>query len=249
MSYHRRLTLLMLLDSLIVITAIFAGRVLLEASIDVLTFPLVVSSLSLLLSHHAFAWCYKLYKKAWEYASIGELIAIAKAVTLSVATAAVIQQLIVQDIYYRLLAVTWMLHMLLIGGSRLCWRIYRDARLKPGGEAASPVGDRGVRLSGGERQRIVLARAILKRPRLLILDEATSALDAESEHAILASLDRLRGSMTIIVIAHRLSTIRGADQIVVMERGRVVQCGRFAALAAEYSGAFERMLRQQATGG
>ena len=113
----------------------------------------------------------------------------------------------------------------------------------------TPVGDRGVRLSGGERQRIVLARAILKRPRLLILDEATSALDAESEHAILASLDRLRGSMTIIVIAHRLSTIRGADQIVVMERGRVVQCGRFAALAAEYSGAFERMLRQQATGG
>lgn len=113
----------------------------------------------------------------------------------------------------------------------------------------TPVGDRGVRLSGGERQRIVLARAILKRPSLLILDEATSALDAESEQAILASLDRLRGSMTILVIAHRLSTIRGADQIVVLERGRVVQCGRYAALAAEGSGLFERMLRQQATGG
>ncbi|OUM95713.1 MAG: hypothetical protein A9Z00_11125 [Thermobacillus sp. ZCTH02-B1] len=143
MPYHRRLTLLMLLDSLIVITAIFAGRVLLEASVDVLTFPLVVSSLSLLLSHHVFAWCYKLYKKAWEYASVGELLTIAKAVTLSVATAAVIQQVIIQDIYFRLLAVTWMLHMLLIGGSRLCWRLYRDARLKTGGEAASPAGGDG----------------------------------------------------------------------------------------------------------
>lgn len=112
----------------------------------------------------------------------------------------------------------------------------------------TPIGDRGIRLSGGERQRIVLARAILRKPRILILDEATSALDAESEAAILESLERLRGGMTIIVIAHRLSTIRGADQIVVMEQGRIVQCGRYAALAADRSGLFDRLLRQQATG-
>jgi len=112
----------------------------------------------------------------------------------------------------------------------------------------TPIGDRGIRLSGGERQRIVLARAILRKPRLLILDEATSALDSESEAAIRDSIDRLRGSMTIIVIAHRLSTIRGADQVVVMERGRIVQCGGYAALAADRSGLFDRMLRQQATG-
>jgi len=128
MSYRRRLTILILLDSVIVITAIFAGRVLLEASIDVKNFALIVSSLALLFSHHVFAYFHKLYKKAWEYASIGELIAIAKAVTLSIATAAVLQQLIVHDIYYRLLVVTWMLHMLFIGGSRLCWRLYRSAR-------------------------------------------------------------------------------------------------------------------------
>jgi ABC-type multidrug transport system fused ATPase/permease subunit len=112
----------------------------------------------------------------------------------------------------------------------------------------TPIGDRGFRLSGGERQRIVLARAILRKPRILILDEATSALDSESEAAILDSLDRLRGSMTVIVIAHRLSTIRGADQVVVMEQGRIVQCGRYAALAADRSGLFDRLLRQQATG-
>jgi ATP-binding cassette subfamily C protein len=112
----------------------------------------------------------------------------------------------------------------------------------------TPIGDRGIRLSGGERQRIVLARAILRKPRILILDEATSALDSESEAAILESLERLRGGMTIIVIAHRLSTIRGADQIVVMEQGRIVQCGRYAALAADRSGLFDRLLRQQATG-
>jgi len=133
MSYRRRLSILLSLDSLIVITAIFAGRILLEASINVLTFPLIVSSLALLFSHHLYAYFYKLYKKAWEYASIGELIAIAKAVTLSIATAAIIQQLLVKDIYFRLLAVTWMLHMLFIGGSRLCWRLYRSARM-PGGD-------------------------------------------------------------------------------------------------------------------
>jgi ABC-type multidrug transport system, ATPase and permease components len=111
----------------------------------------------------------------------------------------------------------------------------------------TPIGDRGVRLSGGERQRIVLARAILRNPRILILDEATSALDSESEAAILHSLDRLRGAMTIIMIAHRLSTIRSADQVVVMEQGRIVQCGRYAALAADRTGLFDRLLRQQAT--
>lgn len=85
------------------------------------------------------------------------------------------------------------------------------------------VGDRGVRLSGGERQRIVLARALLRKPALLILDEATSALDTVNEDRIRQALDRLKGEMTILVIAHRLSTIRNADQVIVLERGRVVR--------------------------
>lgn len=85
------------------------------------------------------------------------------------------------------------------------------------------VGDRGIRLSGGERQRIVLARALLRKPALLILDEATSALDPVNEDRIRQALDRLKGEMTIIVIAHRPSTIRNADQVIVLERGRVIR--------------------------
>ena len=80
------------------------------------------------------------------------------------------------------------------------------------------IGDRGIRLSGGERQRIVLARAILRNPSILILDEATSALDTENEAKIQAALERLKGKMTIIIIAHRLSTIRNVDQVIVINQ-------------------------------
>ncbi|CAI6036561.1 ABC transporter ATP-binding protein [Cohnella sp. JJ-181] len=107
------------------------------------------------------------------------------------------------------------------------------------------IGDRGVRLSGGERQRLVLARAILRKPAILILDEATSALDSENESKIQEALEKLRGRMTLVVIAHRLSTIRGADQVVVLDQGTVVQCGSFAELAAEKRGLFGSLLDNQ----
>ncbi|MBB6672264.1 ABC transporter ATP-binding protein [Cohnella nanjingensis] len=108
------------------------------------------------------------------------------------------------------------------------------------------LGDRGVRLSGGERQRIVLARAILRKPSILILDEATSALDSEHEASIQEALERLRGSMTMIVIAHRLSTIRGADQIVVLDNGTIVQRGGYTQLSGDQDGLFGRLLAYQA---
>lgn len=107
------------------------------------------------------------------------------------------------------------------------------------------VGDRGVRLSGGERQRLALARALLRKPALLILDEATSNLDSENEQRIQRAIDRLHGSMTILVISHRLSTVRAADIIHVLEDGRIVESGTWETLAAREDGRFRALCRAQ----
>ena len=104
------------------------------------------------------------------------------------------------------------------------------------------VGERGYKLSGGEKQRIALARVMLKDPRILILDEATSALDTVSERLIQQAIERVMRGRTTLAIAHRLSTVRDADQIAVVDHGRILESGthdtlvsvggRYAALAA-----------------
>lgn len=132
MAYRKRLTFLMILDSFIVLTAIYVSLFTLHPGIQIWKYESVLlSALTLLISHHFFAFIYRLYQKAWEYASIGELMAIIKAVTFSIITTSVVQFVVFQDIYVRALMITWMIHIILIGGSRFVWRVFRDRYITP----------------------------------------------------------------------------------------------------------------------
>ncbi|MED4141480.1 nucleoside-diphosphate sugar epimerase/dehydratase [Priestia megaterium] len=131
MSYSKRLALLIGLDSLIVLFSIYIGYYILNPYFSIYTLQvLLVSSLALLISHHVFAFIYRLYHKVWEYASVGEVMTIVKSVTLSVATAAVVQLVVNGNVYVRVLFITWLLHICLIGGSRLSWRVTRHRLIK-----------------------------------------------------------------------------------------------------------------------
>ncbi|MDH3662345.1 MAG: ATP-binding cassette domain-containing protein, partial [Alphaproteobacteria bacterium] len=107
------------------------------------------------------------------------------------------------------------------------------------------VGERGLKLSGGEKQRVAIARMVLKNPPILILDEATSALDSLTEQQIQTALSKLASGRTTLMIAHRLSTVVDADQILVIEDGRMVERGRHHELLAREGSYAEMWARQQ----
>ncbi|MFC0470743.1 ATP-binding cassette domain-containing protein [Halalkalibacter kiskunsagensis] len=106
------------------------------------------------------------------------------------------------------------------------------------------LGERGMRLSGGQKQRVAIARALLKDPRILILDEATSALDAESEALVTAALEKLMENRTTVVIAHRLATVVRADQILVLDRGGIVENGTHKELL-QLNGVYRNLYEKQ----
>ena len=119
-----------------------------------------------------------------------------------------------------------------------------DFIIKKEGGFQSIIGDRGSKLSGGERQRLTIARAVLKNPPILILDEATSALDTESEKLVQEAINNMMQNRTSIVIAHRLSTIRHADEIIVLQKGDIVERGNHDALLAQ-NGYYRKLIEMQ----
>ena len=131
MSLKNRTSLLAVVDSLIVFFSIFIGYFLLHPLVNPFekTF-LIASALTIFAAHHAFATYFGLYRKVWEYASIGELKLIFKAVGFSILAVGIVQFLFKGEVLWRALAITWMLHLLLIGGSRLSWRIFRDSKYR-----------------------------------------------------------------------------------------------------------------------
>ena len=106
------------------------------------------------------------------------------------------------------------------------------------------IGDRGGKLSGGERQRLTIARALLKNPPILILDEATSSLDTESERLVQDAINKMMQNRTSLVIAHRLSTIRHADEIIVLQKGKIVERGTHDFLMQQ-NGFYKRLVEMQ----
>ncbi|WP_042353824.1 polysaccharide biosynthesis protein [Bacillus rubiinfantis] len=126
MTYIQRLSFFFFIDSWIVLISVYVSKFLVDATTNVITIPLIVTSLSILICHHLFSIYFKLYKKAWGYASIGELVMICKVVTASIFMTVLLQKLFFAEAFIRLLAVTWSIHILLIGGSRFALRIYQN---------------------------------------------------------------------------------------------------------------------------
>ncbi len=127
LTYRKRIAYLILIDSIIVLASIFICNFILMPAKSPFYAAILLSSAALLVSHHALAYSFRLYQQVWKYASVGELVSIVRAVSLSIGFTAIVQLVAVQNVMFQTLTVTWMMHILLIGGTRFAWRLYRDS--------------------------------------------------------------------------------------------------------------------------
>ena len=207
MTYRKRLTTLICIDSIIVLSAIYCSYLVLHPYMGIFKKEtLLITSLALLISHHIYASIYRLYKKAWEYASVQELLAIVKAVTLTIITTAIIQMIFFQDMYVRALGITWMLHVLLIGGSRFSWRMTRNHFIKQGNK-----NKKRTLIIGAGAAGTMVARQLLSKEDAELLPVAFIDDDPKKEKLQIHGLDVI-GSTKLIPIA---VSSEGIDTIII----------------------------------
>jgi FlaA1/EpsC-like NDP-sugar epimerase len=198
MTYRQRLSLFIFLDSCIVLTVIFFSRFLTYGTLNVITLPMVLSAIAILVSHHLFSFQLHLYKKAWEYASVGELVSILKVVTISVFFAAVIQLFVVREIPVRLLLVTWFLNMSFIGGSRFLWRMYRDSYLNKVGNKKRTL------IIGAGSAGMMVARQLKKENENNLLPVAFIDDDSKKHQLEILGIPVVGGTQTIKAVVDNL---------------------------------------------
>ncbi|WP_332628471.1 polysaccharide biosynthesis protein [Halalkalibacter flavus] len=198
MSYRKRIAALMMVDSVIVLTAIFISHFLLLPLENPFTVVLFVSAITLLISHHLFAAKYKLYKKVWQYASMSELTGICKAVTFSVVVTGAVQLIFFQDIALRTLAITWMMHILFIGGSRFSWRLYRDHYIQPA------KGKNNTLIIGAGAAGTMVARQLQQSQESDLTPVAFIDDDINKQHLEVLNLPVVGGFQEIVSTVERL---------------------------------------------
>lgn len=198
MTYRQRLSLFIIIDSVIVLSAVTLSHLLVRGTINNTSWLFLISALTILLSHHFFSFKFKLYKKAWEYASVGELIIILKTAASSIITTAVIQGLIFNEIFIRRLSVSGLLLVLLIGGSRFCWRIYRDVYL-----AKQKHNNRTLIIGAGSAGTMV-ARQLLKNYESNLQPVGFIDDDVKKHHLDIFGIPVLGGVNKIVSIVNEL---------------------------------------------
>jgi FlaA1/EpsC-like NDP-sugar epimerase len=203
MTYGQKLSLFLLLDSCIVLTSIFVSMFIISANFNVFTWPLMFGALIILICHHLFAFHFKLYKKLWEYASVGELLIIFKVVSYSILISLLLQMVFFQAAYLRLLFVTWLLHLFLIGGSRFIWRLYRDSILRKADNKVRTL------IVGAGSAGIMVARQLIKRNEGNLLPVAFIDDDPQKQHFDILGIPVVGGVKSIgeAVARYRIENI------------------------------------------